>query len=139
MPAIYGDKIVYLDDQNGEWGRYNIYVYNLTTSEETQITTDSSYFDPSKGPAIYGDTIVWQGHHYNNGVWENTGIHIYNLSTLKETQIINSVSAFQPDIYEDRIVYLDALRDGEICMYNLSTAKKLRITTNESRPHNLDI
>ena len=132
MPAIYGDKIVFLDDRNG-WGHYNIYMYDLSTSRETQITTNVSHYDSNIRPVIYGDRIVWKAHRNTNGTWENSGIRVYNLSTSKETQITKSASASDPAIYGDRIVWTDARNgNGDIYMYDLSTYRETRITTNES-------
>ncbi|WP_229396073.1 NosD domain-containing protein [Methanosarcina sp. DH1] len=137
MPAIYGDRIVYLDDRNGP--RYHdIYMYNLSTSRETRITTNSSYHY-NTGPEIYGDRIVWQEFRSTGSpdVLDRTDIHMYNLSASKETQITNSGKAFYPDIYGDRIVWTDTRNgNGDIYMYDLSTSKETRITTNESHQDN---
>jgi len=137
MPAIYGDRIVYLDDRNG-WGYHNIYMYNLSTSKETRITTNNSYYY-NTGPEIYGDRIVWQEYRSTSSpnVLDRTDIHMYNLSTSKEIQITNSGKAFYPDIYGDRIVWTDTRNgNGDIYMYDLSTSKETRITTNESHQDN---
>jgi beta propeller repeat protein/parallel beta-helix repeat protein len=134
-PAIYGDKIVFLDDRNG-WEYYNICIYDLSTSKETHLPASISYYSYNSWPEIYGDRIVWKAHRNNNGTWENSGIQVYNLSLSKETQIPNSINAFYPAIYRDKIVYTD-LRDirsgnADIYMYDLSTSKEIQITTNES-------
>jgi beta propeller repeat protein/parallel beta-helix repeat protein len=135
-PAIYGNKIVFFDDRSG-WGHYNIYMYDLSTSRETQIPTNISYYDSDTWPAIYGDRIVWKGDRNINGVWENLGIRVYNLSTSKETQITKSANAFDPAIYGDRVVWTDArYGNADIYMYNLSTARETQITTNESTQDN---
>ncbi|RXA19991.1 PKD domain-containing protein [Methanosarcina sp. MSH10X1] len=131
-PVIYGDKIVFFDDRSG-WGHYNIYIYDLSTSRETQIPANISYYDYETWPAIYGDRIVWKEYRNNNGRVESSGIHVYNLSTSKETPIINSINVYDPDIYGDRIVWTDTRNEnGDIYMYNLSTGRETRITTNES-------
>jgi len=56
-PAIYKDRIVWTDGRDS-WGTGNddIYMYNLSTSTEIQITTNES---SQILPAIYGDRIVW--------------------------------------------------------------------------------
>ena len=130
-PAIYGDNIVFFDDQGGH---YNIYVYNLSTSRESQITFNDTYYNTATGPAIYGDRVVWQEYRSTiPGVWDKADIHMYNLSTSTEIQITDSGQAFCPDIYGDRIVWTD-IRNGkaDIYIYDLSTSKETRITTNES-------
>jgi beta propeller repeat protein len=122
-PAIYGDRIVWQDDLNGNW---DIYMYNLSTSMETWITANES--NQTK-PAIYGDRIVWQDE--RNG---NSDIYMYDLSTQKETQIIgDSSDQVNPAIYEDRIMWQDK-RNGnwDIYMYDLSTQKEIQMTTDKS-------
>jgi beta propeller repeat protein/parallel beta-helix repeat protein len=135
-PVIYGDKIVFLDDRNVS-GYYNIYVYDLSTSTETQIPTNISYlpyyYNSDVWPAIYSDRIVWREYRNNNGRVESSSIHVYNLSTSKKTPIINSTSVYDPDIYGDRVVWTDYRNgNGDIYMYNFSTGRETRITTNES-------
>jgi beta propeller repeat protein len=114
-PAIYGDKVVY-DDY------YNIYIYNLSTSQKTQVTPSG----PVYYPAIYDNIIVWQGDS-GAGKWN---IYMYDLSTKKETQITTSGSAEGSTIYGNRIVYVDT-RNGntDIYMYNVSTKKETQITS----------
>lgn len=124
-PDIYGDRIVWI---NNSYGKDDIYMYNLSTSKETQITNSSykgelAIYD--KGDlAIYGDRIVWKN--YLNG---EPDIYIYDLSTHKETQITSETDyPTDYDIYGDRIVWHDL--DNSIYMYNLSTHKKTQVPTN---------
>ncbi|WP_440948664.1 NosD domain-containing protein [Methanosarcina sp. T3] len=127
QPAIYGDRIVWLDDRNGE---YDFYMYDLSTRKETNITANTSV---KKKPAIYGDKIVWEDWRNVSGC-SNYDIYMYDLSTQKETQITDNKSVpNDPAIYGDRIVWADG-RNGnsDIYMYNFSTSKETRITTNES-------
>ena len=142
-PAIYGDRIVWMDDRNGggrEYGQYvgnwDIYMYDLSTHKETQITTNESN---QMEPAIYGDRIVWTDGR-NGGGWENvrlTGnwdIYLYDLSTSTEYQITtnNAMQSF-PAIYGDRIVWEDNRSENwNIYMYDLSTHQEFQITTNLS-------
>ncbi len=119
-PAIYGDKIVYEDNRNGN---YDIYMYNLSTGTETQITTDLAN---QNNPAIYGDKIVWEDWRNANG-----DIYMYDLTTGTETQITtDSADQVNPAIYGDKIVYTDT-RNGndDIYMYDLTTGTETQITT----------
>ncbi|AKB74941.1 cell surface protein [Methanosarcina lacustris Z-7289] len=142
-PDIDGDRIVWQDSRNGgsgySWdptGNWDIYMYDLSTSTETQITTNESC---QTNPAIYGDKIVWQDSR-NGGsgdYWDPTGnwdIYMYDISTSTETQITTNESCqTNPAIYGDKIVWQDD-RNGnrDIYMYDLSTSTETRITTNES-------
>jgi beta propeller repeat protein/parallel beta-helix repeat protein len=134
-PAIYEDRIVWCDDRNRNG---DIYMYNLSTHEETQITTsESGEFSPD----IYSDRIVWTD--FRNG---DGDIFMYNLSTKEETQItISGLTAF-PEIYEDRIVWADYrngdeknLSNSDIYMYNLSTHNETQITNSKSNDVDPDI
>ena len=137
-PSIYGDRIVWQDARNGVWNEsgnidnLDIYMYNISTSKETQITTNKSN---QSFPAIYKDRVVWVDD--RNG---NPDIYMYDLSTSKETRITTSGSANccrSPAIYGDRIVWTDMrwtdMRNGneDIYMYDISTSKETQITTNE--------
>jgi beta propeller repeat protein len=133
FPAIYEDKIVWMDSHNGGSGNYwnlsgnwDIYMYNLSTRKETQITTDETL---QMYPAIYGNIIVWIDSCNGNGK-----IYAYNLTTSKETAISNvSWKYDHPSIYGNRIVWMD-FRNGswEIYMFDLSTSKETQVTTNSS-------
>jgi beta propeller repeat protein len=132
-PAIYGDRIVWTDYRNQKWdetgqsdGNLDIYMYDLSTSTETQITPSNS---TQRLPSIYEDRIVWEDN--RNGNWD---IYMYNIATSTETQITsNDFDQGIPDIYGDRIVWVDD-RSGrrDIYMYNLSSSKESRITVNGS-------
>jgi PGF-pre-PGF domain-containing protein len=121
-PDIYGDKIVYLEGGN-------IYMYDLSTSRETQINTNG----PVGSPAINGNRIVWQD--TNSGIGGN--IYMYDLSTSQETQITHdSWLTKNPAIYGDRIVWWEDRLDNNnnaienIHMYDLLTSQETQITNN---------
>ena len=123
FPAIYGDRIVWMDRRNGNW---DIYMYDLSTGTETQITTNPSSHEY---PKIHGDRIVWEDS--RNGNWD---IYMYDLSTDTETQITTDPERqWFPAIYGDRIVWEDG-RNGnsDIYMYDLSMITETQITTNLS-------
>ena len=89
VPDIYGDKIVWQDNRSGKW---DIYMYNLSTKKETRITTSGS----ATSPAIDGNRIVWidgrNGENLNFSDPNAGGHDIYmcDLLTKKETRITKS-------------------------------------------------
>jgi beta propeller repeat protein len=122
-PAIYGGRIVWEDDRNGN---YDIYMYDLRsiTIQEFQITVNTAN---QRFPAIYGDRIVWEDN--RNGNWD---IYMGDLAAGKETQITtNTATQVWPAIWEDRIVWTDD-RNGnwDIYMYNIATSIETQVTTN---------
>jgi beta propeller repeat protein len=111
-PRIYGDRIVWMAEGVGT--NYNIYIYDLSTSNLTTIEHPLSVGADSQ-PVIYSNRIVW-----TRGDWpyENSDIYMYDLSTSTGTQITTNES-FQeePAIYGDRIVWKDERnrnQNGEI-------------------------
>ena len=129
-PAIYGDVIVWEDHTNVNLSDMdnitledftqldiNIHMYNLSTGEETRITSNAS---AQINPAIHGDRIVWED--LRNGTGD---IRMYDLSTGEE-KLITEDSFWQeaPDIYEDRIVWTD-YRNGnkDIYVFDLSSGE----------------
>lgn len=124
---IYGNRVVWQDCRNYDetWQKYDIYMYDFLTSNETRITTSGS----ASSPKIYSDRIVYMD--WRSG---NYSIYLYNISTSVETQLATSesdhpISAF----YGDRIVWED-YRNGnyDIYMYNLSTSTETQITNDKS-------
>jgi beta propeller repeat protein len=130
-PAIYENRIVWTDMRNSnltpdDWMQWNvdIYMYDLTSGEETQITTDGSN---QLLPAIHGDSIVWEDYRNHaeatdiNPILEelqwNSDIYMYNISSQEEKQItVNESSQEYPAIYEEKIVWVD-MRNGYLDIY----------------------
>jgi len=131
-PAIYDNKIVwYLCNTNDVKNTGKLCVYDMLTSTSSLITENVSQF-----PDIYGDIIVWAAE-YNY----KTYVYMYDISTHTQTQLTTSGSASNPSIYENKIVWEDSRCDGtiigknnnsingdSICIYDLSTKKKNRIS-----------
>ena len=129
-PDIYGDRIVWASE-------YNIYMRDISTHIQTQITTSGS----ASFPAIYGNKIVWMDNGRSGTVIDENGnsysrsdIYMYDISAKKETRITTSGLASNPAIYNNRIVWQDCRNSdyfggyGDIYMYDISTRKEIRIS-----------
>ena len=84
--AIYGNRIVWQDDRNGNW---DIYIYDLSEDKEIQITNDES---DQLNPAIYGDKIVWEDYRNDRENRYYCSIYMYDFSA-KPTRPFASFSA----------------------------------------------
>jgi beta propeller repeat protein len=121
--AIYGNKVVWADKRNTSLENptnlnnpniYSpgIYIYDVSTSTETLITTGFTSDGSCLLPAIYEKKIVWQ-----DGRNGNSDIFMYDLSTSTETRITtNESNQTKPAIYGDRIVWQDD-RNGNSDIY----------------------
>lgn len=105
MSDIYGDRIVYDTNRNGN---RDIYMYDLSTNKETQITTNKS---DQQSPAIYGNTIVWQDN--RNGNWD---IYAYDLVTHQQIRTTDKSDQMDPAIYGNKVVWTDS-RSGKPDIY----------------------
>ena len=140
--AIYEDIIVWQDWRNSfepwwdgvDWHHWDIYMYNLNTGKETQITDDTC---EQESPAIYGDIIVWQD---NRNIYWKEGyplhqwdIYMYNLETEKEIRItFHDSDQINPAIYGDKIVWQDNRHGNwDIYMYD-PTRGETQITFHDS-------
>jgi beta propeller repeat protein len=126
-PEIDGNRIVWSDDRNGN---ADIFVYDLATGQETQVTSHSGRDHNAR---ISGDRIVWQSNRDNQG---NEDIYLYDLSTSTETRITTSAeNQTQPDISGDKIVWIEVSAQGRhVFVRNLTAASDIQLTT-ESAPH----
>lgn len=130
--AIYEDKIVWRDLKDLSSGYQDIYVYNLSSHNKTQITANRS----AKNSVIFGDKIIWLDDP-NSGFGSLHGdIYMYNLSTSNETRITTNRFLSSLKVYDDRIVYMG---NNNIYLHNLSTSVETQITFNASQKDNLAI
>jgi beta propeller repeat protein len=126
-PAIYGDNVVYVRSkytdgqpaysQNAEYN--SLYLYNLSTNEETQITP---YEHAHFGSSIYGNKIVWtQGNEVNSSEW-STNISIYDIPTNRVSDIGRSGIAAGGKIYGNIVVWVE-YQNGSMDVYMRDIAK----------------
>ncbi|MEI7433919.1 MAG: PKD domain-containing protein [Methanomicrobiales archaeon] len=122
-PAIFGDRIVYVDDSRGV---RNIVLYNHTTNQTRFLTNDTSGPDHLY-PAIYGEWAAWYVGTDDDSVLEVCNIFTGNRTILEST--CKGVTRTPPSIYGDRVVWQD-WRGGQsdIYMYNSSTRQETLIT-----------
>ena len=98
--SISGDKVVWMDwrDSGNPDGPYNIFMYDISTGEETQITDHSG---DQRVPSISGDKIVWadaRGGDYD--------IYMYDIETGIEIQITDEPGdQLNPSISGNDIVW----------------------------------
>ena len=125
-PVIHEDIIVWEDQRNGNTNT-DIYMYDLSTDQETQVTSSSG---DQFQPAVWGNKIVFE-HQSSPGFWE---VHLYDILTGQETTISNPGRlAPKPDIYENKVVWKElktGVSDANIILYDIDTGQKRDITTN---------
>jgi beta propeller repeat protein len=128
-PVIYGDKIVWQDDRNGNW---DIFIFDLTAKKEIFTTNKSDQINPD----IYKDKVVWED--YRNGNTDNPkpDIYLQDLATKKQTRVTTSGQAFNPKIYGDKIVWYDMRNyeernSGSVYMYDIPSAKETYINLSD--------
>jgi beta propeller repeat protein len=138
-PYIYQDKIVWMD-QRSDLDIPNIYLYDLTSLEETQITTQQTL----GLTAINDNKIVYVDSRSNLNLPPDSptlplDLFIYDLLTKKEDRLTSITVSDQGDcdnevalsLFGDKVVWQD-FRDGnsEIYLYDRTNGQVRRITNN---------
>ncbi len=129
-PVISGGRIVWQDNRGGSW---DIYLYDLVTKREWQITTNPM---DQRWAFISGDRVIWQDD--RNG---NLDIYLYDFVTKEERQITaNPAHQWWAAISGNRIVWQDDRNSRvfanrldifhDIYLYDLVTKEERRITDN---------
>ena len=143
-PALFEDKLVWLDGRSGggsldvdHWpeGNWDIYMYNLSATTGTRITTNESW---KTSPVIYNDKILWiDGRNgeplYSHNVVDGD-IYMYNLSMPGITRFISNVSSDSKiDLYENKFVWEDRRNENsDIYMYDLENSSEVQITDDKA-------
>jgi TolB protein len=129
-PSIYKNKIVWNDDKNGN---SDIYMYDLFTESEKQITNNSKN---QYNPSIWENKIIWIDNRDGN-----RDIYLYDLTKEIEKQItFNNSDKKNIKIHDNKIIWQDN-RNGnnDIYMYDLTNEIEKQITFNNSDQKNPDI
>ncbi len=115
-PVIHGDLVAWFDLREGRRsGGYNakdVYVYDLSTFQETRITSDDSSL-PFR-LSVYGDVIVWEDSRDGD-----LDIYMYDVSEREEIQITNDdILQGGALVYEDLVFWSDR-REGHFDIHVL--------------------
>lgn len=123
-PAVSGDFIVWRDDRTGD---NNIYLYDISTGEERQLTDTSMYWEEK--PVISDRFVAWQ-----DDLWEGDGydIVLYNLETETGIRIASGIGdQTDPSIDGDILVWQDT-RNGansDIYLYSITSETEMQVSS----------
>ena len=116
--TMYGDKIIWADNRTsdgigGALTDWNLYLYNLTSEETVQLTTD---IHVQFRPALYEDLVVFENNSADiRGIMGAVGtIELLDLTNNTTRQI---AAGTEPDIYGQNVVFLN---NSKIMLYNIS-------------------
>lgn len=142
--SVWGDKIVWEDYRNDEYGttasggnrNADIYLYNMTSNETVQLTTNDS---DQRKPDIWKNYVVWED--YRNG---EADIYYLDLtsSNLDPKRVTNDKnSQIRPRIHSGKIVWEDYRNHdfGDIYLYDIEKDEMQKITDERVIQENPDI
>ena len=116
-PAISGDKIVWSNDS------INIFMFDLTTQIETQITVQHQWYNLIRyTPRISGNKIVWTEHRNGTNLYD---VYMYDLTTQVTTRINVSEGYNCCAVISGNKI---AWSDGNIYVYDLATQTESQLT-----------
>jgi beta propeller repeat protein len=123
-PAVSGNYIVWRDDRTGY---NNIYLYDIATGTERQLTSGTS---DKENPAVSSHYVVWQDNSFSS-VGNGTDIVLYDITTNTSIRIANYTGdQTHPSIDGDLVVWQDT-RNGvnaDIYLYSISSATEMQVS-----------
>ena len=129
-PDIYGANIVYQSDQNSN---YDIYRYNLTTGQTTQVTSNAAN---QQNPTIYDNKIVWEDwRNDTGGPIPNTDIYMFN-GVSEAAVSTDTATEYSPDIYNDKVVWEKFVGNWNIYLKDLALNQTYQLTSGSDRKIN---
>jgi beta propeller repeat protein len=101
-PDVWGSRVVYQDNRTGS---YHIYMYDLSTSVERQISSGPG---DQKLPAISGDIIVYSDHPLGYNHDAAGYVTAYDLRTGVTRRLTTTSSLYgAPDVWGNTVVWCD--------------------------------
>lgn len=129
MPAIYGNRIVWSDDRLLPIPHIiNLYMYDLVTQRETQLTNLPYVYDATVAPAIFNNRIVWYqftdptGHSVSCAIYMHdlnkpVGVN-YKVVSIPLTFLGSPFDSEESLTIHDKTIVWSDNRDGED-LYNI--------------------
>ena len=129
-PRIYDDQIVWGDRGLGSSGIGVIYLYNITSGNETEITDNTTY---AKHPGIYGNFIAYTDCGVHPSPFSPVcTIYLYDIASAARTRISTGARLLDfPAIYGNRVVWQDK-RTGNFQIYINGTSPGLETPVNST-------
>jgi beta propeller repeat protein len=126
FPKIFNDQIVWQDSDIQTMNFGIIYLYNITSGIETQVSDNTTY---TTHPAIYGNLIAYTDCGIDSTCNSNSMIYLYNITSGTRTQI-SSGSDWQdfPAVYNHRIVWQDSLINTQIYINGTSPSLATQVS-----------
>ena len=97
--SVDGQPVSYQND-----GSNSLYLYNLSTNEETQLTL---YEHATYSASIYGNKIVWSRSNQVNPSGWSTNISVYDILTKRVSDISRTGRADDGKIYGNIVVWVE--------------------------------
>ena len=132
-PAVFGSLIVYEDDRNEN---YDIYLYDMDTGVETQITDDPSH---QRKPDIFGNRIVWED--YRNGNADVYTCEWDGAQCANEPVTLDPAQDVDPAVFGDWVAFgSNRASIGDIWAVNLAEGTTpIPVTSGEDYERNPDV
>jgi len=118
-PAIWEDRVVWEEQRDASSDNLDIFLFNITTRKEMQITTDPF---AQTSPSIWGDRIVWQDS-------RDTSPSVYgkDIGSGEETRIASgNMHCKDPVIYGN---FVASVNDHVISLVDLDSMTEKPIST----------